>query len=99
MPNDQELLRLLQRYAHAEMCAAVIEIERQNEAQDIALERRAALLAHIDREYVRRDANRLPASAPGSYKAARGAVPRQPGDEMPEVAIRRLRDSEGDDGE
>ena len=39
--------------------------------------------------------NRLPASPPGSYKEARGVVPWRAGDELPEVAIRRLRD--GDD--
>ena len=31
--------------------------------------------------------------APGSYRLARGAVSRQPGDEMPEDTIRRLRDA------
>ena len=31
--------------------------------------------------------------APGSYRLARGAVPWQPGDEMPEDTIRRLRDA------
>jgi hypothetical protein len=53
---------------------------------------RAALLAHIAATYVCRDANRLPPSPPGSYRDARGILPWRPGDELPEVRIRRLRD-------
>jgi hypothetical protein len=50
------------------------------------------LLQHIATHYVRRDANRLPPSPPGSYRDARGVLPWRPGDELPEDAIRRLRD-------
>ena len=35
----------------------------------------------------------VPDALPGSYKRARGAVPWEPGDIMPEEAIRRLRDA------
>ena len=92
MPADDELVRLLN---------ALVMAGRRSEGSHgndfgMIVDARAALLAYLDREYVRRDANRLPASPPGSYRAARGVVPWQPGDELPEVAIRRLRDSEGD---
>jgi hypothetical protein len=40
------------------------------------------------------DADRSPPSPPGSYKAARGILPWRPGDELPEDAIRRLRNGE-----
>ena len=92
-PADAELLRLLDAYR------AVCERAWVSEYRTVPSDRaRAALLHYLDQHYVRRDANRLPPSPPGSYREARGVVPWQPGDALPEVAIRRLRDAEEDPG-
>ena len=63
---------------------------------------RAAITGHITREAqtgrpitIRQitDIETLAEPAPGAYRQARGAVPWQPGDLLPEDAIRRLRDA------
>jgi len=150
VPTDDELLRLLDAYRDRQgeyMQSGTWGLAQRQKAVEDAC---TALLAYIEREYVRRDdpryrildrasealvtfgglrstrcadcgahilvkdddavdlcdgcvtrrihhgTNRLPASPPGSYKEARGVVPWKTGNELPEVAIRRLRD--GDDG-
>jgi len=88
VPTDDELLRLLDAFAEVSGSVGYLENEStrlgaEEEARAHQAVLRQALLAHIEREYVRRAA----------HNAARGVVPWQPGDELPEVAIRRLRDN------
>jgi hypothetical protein len=87
--EDAELARLLD--VHEQTIRA--SMNRKKSAV-LVESSRAALLAHIAATYVRRDANRLPPSPPGSYREARGILPWRPGDELPEEAIRRLRDGQ-----
>jgi hypothetical protein len=90
--EDTELLRLQDAYGHAEyewgMVPAMAR-EASIRAQGAVAVARTALLAYHAATYVRRDANRLPPSPPGSYREARGILPWRPGDELPEVRIRR----------
>jgi hypothetical protein len=91
--EDAELARLLAvccNHAYAFGGARNSPLRRAAfEREDAA---RTALLAYHAATYVRRDANHLPPSPPGSYREARGILPWRPGDELPEDAIRRLRD-------
>ena len=73
----------------------------QEELMREAWGRRARVSGRVSREHdsgrpvaVRQilDIEILEDIAPGSYRLARGAVPWQPGDELPEDVIRRLRD-------
>jgi hypothetical protein len=89
--GDAELVRLLDEHGQAEYELGTHPSERRYTRQQ---DTRAALLTYIAATYVRRDANRLPPSPPGSYRAARGVAPWQPGMPTPEEAIRRVRDGD-----
>ena len=78
MLDDPELQRLLNAHedqAGAYLALALDHSPDTDSALQSLVEAREAVERYIDREYVRRDANRLPPAPPGSYRAARGVVP------------------------
>jgi hypothetical protein len=98
--GDAELLRLLQRYGRAEMCAALCANSgRAPEADDAVAAARAALLAFLNRTYVRRDRlvpdewDDLDATAPLAEESPGPPIVAGPLSHVP-VTGRRLRDGQ-----
>ena len=118
MPTDDELLRLVNELAaHGyEDGGGYSDIEEMMADMPTLAARRAALLAHIAANYVRRPQVIYPQEPEvgeffenvdlgitqhwngeqwvpiGRYRASPGVMPWRAGDELPEVAIRRMRD-------